>query len=124
VRSVIARSTVYLGAALALFSGCVPIRAEQTAQDQAERAEPEEHSGIEQQLFAELIDHNQTRSEAMLAYSATRTYRVSNPNGKVHAEVEGRMEFQAPDTKRFVVSSEHGSAIVRRLALHPLIASN
>jgi hypothetical protein len=54
---------------------------------------------------------------------ATRVYRVSDPKGMVHAHEEGRMEFHAPDTKRFVVTSEQGSGLVRRLVLNPLIVS-
>src|SRR5260370_40789664 len=33
------------------------------------------------------------------------------------------MEFHAPDIKKFTITSEQGSGIVRRLALNPLIAS-
>ena len=43
--------------------------------------------------------------------------------GKVHAEEVGSMEYRAPDKKTFVVTSEKGSLLVRRLALNPLIAS-
>jgi len=77
----------------------------------------------EQRIFAELIDHDRARSEALLEYSAMRVYRVSDANGKTHAQEEGRMDFQAPDIKKFTVTSEQGSGIVRRLALSPLIAS-
>jgi hypothetical protein len=48
---------------------------------------------------------------------------VSDPSGKIHAQIEGRMEFEAPESKTFVTTSEEGSAIVRHLALKPLIAS-
>jgi hypothetical protein len=119
----ITRCPAYLGAALALVSACIPIGAGQSVQDQADRVEPNEHAVVEQQIFVNLLERNQIRNEALLGYTATRTYRVSQPNGKVHAEIDGRMEFQAPDTKQFVVSSEQGSGIVRRLALHPLITS-
>jgi outer membrane lipoprotein-sorting protein len=77
----------------------------------------------EQWIFAQLIDHNRVRSDALLEYSDARDYRVSDPNGKTHAQEEGRMEFHAPDIKKFTVTSERGSGIVRRLALNPLIAS-
>jgi hypothetical protein len=77
----------------------------------------------EEQIFSELMDHNQIRSDALLEYKATRTYPVSDPHGKIHAQEEGRMEFHAPDSKRFVITSEQGSGLVHRLALNPLIAS-
>jgi hypothetical protein len=41
----------------------------------------------------------------------------------VHAEEIGRMEYRAPDKKTFVVTSEEGSGLIRRMALNPLIAS-
>ncbi len=59
----------------------------------------------------------------MLNYTALRTYQVVDLKGKVHAEEVGRMEYLAPDQKKFVVTSEKGSVVVRRLALNPLIAS-
>jgi hypothetical protein len=77
----------------------------------------------EDQLFTELVAHNGIRNAELLEYAATRTYQVSDPKGKVHAQEVGRMEYHAPDKKTFVVISEAGSGIVRRLALDPLIAS-
>ena len=59
----------------------------------------------------------------LLNYTAFRTYQVVDLKGKVHAEEIGRMEYRAPDQKKFVVTSEKGSALVRRLALNALIAS-
>jgi hypothetical protein len=76
-----------------------------------------------EQIFAELIDRNQTRAGGLLEYTSDRVYRVSDPAGKIHAQIEGRMEFESPESKTFVTKSENGSAIVRHLALKPLIAS-
>jgi hypothetical protein len=75
------------------------------------------------QIFAALVAHNRLRSAALIEYSATRTYQVADLNGKVHAREVGRMTYQAPDRKTFVLISEDGSAVVRHLALNPLIAS-
>lgn len=81
-------------------------------------------SGItEEQVFAEMAAHNELRTTALLGYTAQRTYQVVDLKGKVHAEESGRMEYQAPDKKSFVVASEKGSRVVRHLALNPLIAS-
>lgn len=74
-------------------------------------------------IFAELLRHNAQRQAALAEYTSRRTYQVVDLKGKVHAEVIGRMDFRAPDRKAFDVSSESGSVLVRRLALHPLIAS-
>ena len=75
------------------------------------------------QLFDELLAHNALRSATLLDYTALRTYQVVDLRGNVHAEEVGRMEYRAPDQKRFVVTSEKGSSLVRHLALNPLIAS-
>ena len=75
------------------------------------------------QIFDELLAHNALRAATLLNYTAFRTYQVVDLKGKVHAEEAGRMEYRAPDQKKFVVMSEKGSALVRRLALNALIAS-
>ena len=77
----------------------------------------------EQQIFAELEARNRLRNEALLEYSANRTYQIADLKGNVYAQEKGRMEFRAPDQKMFVVTAEEGSGLVRRLALSPLIAS-
>ena len=76
----------------------------------------------EDEIFRELIRRNQIRTDELLEYTANRTYRVSDPSGKIHAAKEGRMEFHAPDVKRFTNTTEQGSGIVRRLTLNPLIS--
>ena len=77
----------------------------------------------EARIFSELLEHNRARSEALREYAADRSYRVSRPDGRIHAEIDGRMEYDAPGTKQFSITSERGSGIIRRLALKPLIAS-
>jgi len=77
----------------------------------------------ERQIFAELLARNRLRSDALLEYTANRTYQIGDLKGKVYAQEKGRMEFRAPDQKAFVVTSEEGSGLVRQLALNPLIAS-
>jgi hypothetical protein len=74
-------------------------------------------------LFAELDAHNEIRKFGLRDYTALRTYQVIDLKGKVHAEEIGRMEFRAPDKKTFVVTSERGSGLIRRMALNPLISS-
>jgi len=90
---------------------------------QSQAAAADAHVIGEQQIFAELIDHHQVRSDALLEYTAGRTNRITHPNGRVHAQIDGVMEFHTPDRKRFVVTSEQGSGLIRRLALKPLIAT-
>jgi hypothetical protein len=85
--------------------------------------EPLRPGVTEVQIFDELVAHNSFRAATLLNYTALRTYQVVDMQGKVHAEEAGRMEYLAPDKKKFVVSSEKGSAVVRRLALNALITS-
>jgi hypothetical protein len=77
----------------------------------------------EDQLFAELNAHNELRKSALLDYTVLRTYQVVDLKGKVHAKEIGQMEFHAPDQKRFLVTSESGSGLIRRMALNQLITS-
>src|ERR1700745_4283080 len=81
-------------------------------------------SGVtESQVLAQLLAHNEKRRTALHDYSVSRTYQVVDPQGKVHAEEIGRMEFLSPDKKTFAVTSESGSGLVRYMALNPLINS-
>lgn len=75
------------------------------------------------QIFEDLASQNAIRTASLVEYSTTRTYEVKDVKGKVHAREVGVMEYHAPDKKIFVVKSEDGSGLVRRLALNPLIAS-
>ena len=84
--------------------------------------EPLRPGVTEHEVFAQLVAHNSARKTELAGYTAVRTYSVVDLKGKVHVEKTGRMEFRAPDKKSFVVTSEAGSAIVRRLALNALIA--
>src|SRR5262249_54760889 len=101
-------------------------RAQVNQDRQSQLATPLEplRSGVaESQLFAELDVHNELRKSALLDYTVHRTYQVVDLKGKVHAQEIGQMEFRAPDRKRFVVTSETGSGLIRRMALNQLISS-
>lgn len=110
---------------LALFAANVKA---QTAQQegQSDIAGPLQplHAGVTaEELFSRMTTRNDLRSAALRGYAVFRTYQVVDLKGKVHAEEIGRMEYRAPDKKAFFVTSESGSALVRHLALRPLIAS-
>lgn len=75
------------------------------------------------QIFAELVKHNELRSTRLREYSAVRTYAVKDFNGKVHAKQTVQMEYIAPDKKTFVTIAEEGSAVVRNLVLKRLMES-
>lgn len=76
-----------------------------------------------EQIFADLVRHNELRNATLQQYSATRTYAVSDVSGKVHAKETVRMEYIAPDKKTFVTLDEEGSVIVRHLVLNRLMES-
>ena len=120
---IITRRTASLGAALIVACLCLSVRAGQKLESETKAPTADVQGITEERIFAELVEHNQVRSDTLLEYSVDRTYCISQPNGKVHAQIDGRMEFHAPDSKQFHATSEHGSGIVRRLALNPLIAS-
>jgi hypothetical protein len=111
---------------LAMTSFALSANAQLDQQSQAKLTAPLQplRPGVtEIQIFNELLAHNALRSATLLDYTALRTYQVVDLKGKVHAEEVGRMEYRAPDQKTFVVTSEKGSGLIRRLALNPLIAS-
>jgi hypothetical protein len=75
------------------------------------------------QIFADLVKHNELRNAGLREYSAVRTYAVTDPNGKVHAKETVRMEYVAPDKKTFVTIAEEGSGVIRSLVLKRLMES-
>ena len=111
---------------LAMTTFAITANAQVNQLGQTERTAPLEplRPGVTaSQIFDELLAHNALRYATLANYTAFRTYQVIDLKGKVHAEEAGRMEYRAPDQKKFVVMSEKGSALVRRLALNALIAS-
>ena len=75
------------------------------------------------ELFSKLLQHNRLRDMRLHQYSAVRTYEVTNDKGKVYAKEVVRMDYHAPDQKRFVTESEEGSKLVRDLVLNRLVES-
>jgi len=74
-------------------------------------------------LFQELISHNQWRQDHLKAYSVKRVYRVTNGKGALNAEEHVSLEFEAPGIKTYTITSEKGSAAVRRLVFKKLLDS-
>ena len=75
------------------------------------------------QIFDDLLKHNEVRSAKLRDYSAVRTYALTDKQGKVQAKKIVRMDYVAPDQKAFVTIEEEGSSIVRRLVLDGLMES-
>ena len=89
--------------------------------EQIMRLEPATPSSSGEQIFADLVRHNEIRSAGLQEYSALRTYAVTDPNGKVRAKKTVRMDYVAPDKKTFVTIAEEGSSVVRHLVLNRLM---
>ena len=87
------------------------------------RAESSQPSASADQIFAELVKHNELRNARLREYSAVRTYAVADLQGKIHAKATVRMNYVAPDKKTFVAISEEGSGVVRHLVLNRLMES-
>lgn len=88
--------------------------------DPLQRSEP---SASEEQIFADLVKHNEARSAGLREYSALRTYAVTDLHDKVHAKQIVRMDYVAPDKKKFAMIAEEGSGIVHHLVLNRLMES-
>jgi len=85
--------------------------------------QPAHADATPEQIFAELMRRNELRNAALRSYSAMRSYAVTDPKGKVHAQKTVRLDYRAPETKSFVTISEKGSAVVRHLVLNRLMES-
>jgi len=83
--------------------------------------EPATPSSSGEQIFADLVRHNEIRNAGLQEYSALRTYAVTDPNGKVRAKKTVRMDYVAPDKKTFETIAEEGSSVVRHLVLNRLM---
>ena len=75
------------------------------------------------EIFRELLQHNDLRSAELKQYSAIRTYEVINPSGKLYARQVVRLDYRAPDTKMFMTTFEEGSGLVRHMVFKRLIES-
>lgn len=70
-----------------------------------------------------MLEHNRLRNEQLQRYSAVRTYEIRTVEGKLAAQAVVRVDYEAPDNKRFKKTSEKGSGIVRHLVFDRLLQS-
>jgi outer membrane lipoprotein-sorting protein len=73
------------------------------------------------QIVAEVIKHNELRNAELRTYSAVRTYVVKDTSGTIKASKTVRMEYVAPDTKKFEGITADGSVVVRDLVFDRLM---
>lgn len=114
---------VFFGLVLSTSSARAQFGGRQNGEDIVAPIEPLSEDIDETRLFTELLSHNELRNAALAGYTEQRTYQVTDMSGRVRAQESGQMEYRAPDKKSFATTLESGSALVRRLALNPLIAS-
>jgi outer membrane lipoprotein-sorting protein len=112
-----------LGAGSAASVAVSQAFAGQTAQEMALSSYSAAASLTGDQVVARMLEHNRLRNEQLQQYSAVRTYEIKNQEGKLAAQAVVRVEYWAPDKKRFSNISEKGSGIVRHLVFDRLIQS-
>jgi hypothetical protein len=72
---------------------------------------------------SKLLAENERRGERLQRYTVIRTYEIKSREGKMVAVGVVRMEYCAPDVKKFERTSEKGSGLVRRLVFDQLMDS-
>ena len=72
-------------------------------------------------VIAQMLQRNLLRNRQLQQYSSVRRYEIRNLEGKLAAQAVVRVEYRAPDKKRFSKTSEKGSGIVRHLVFDRLI---
>jgi hypothetical protein len=75
------------------------------------------------EIVSRVLAENKRRNELLQSYAVTRTYEIRTHEGKVAAQTVVRMEYRAPDVKKFEKTSEKGSGIVRHLVFDRLMDS-
>ena len=83
-------------------------------------------SGMSAETVIESLVQSNRRRESRLqqySYSAPRTYRVKDDKGKVRAEAQVLMQFQAPNKKEFKIVSQTGSSLIHGRVFKPLMDS-
>ena len=75
------------------------------------------------EIVTQVMKHDADRRTALAEYASERTYEMEykGPIGERHARMRVRMEFFAPDRKRFTVVSETGSTIFCHQVLRKLM---
>lgn len=115
-----ARPAALLMALMAHFV-CTPAKAQQTgfvapsetasAANSVPLADPAAN-----EIVSRVLAENKRRNELLQSYAVTRTYEIRTHEGKLAAQTVVRMEYRAPDVKKFEKTSEKGSGIVRHMA--------
>lgn len=75
------------------------------------------------EIVGQLDQHDRERQAMLERYDSRRIYKIEyrGPLGERNAEVQARMDFSAPDQKRFTVLSESGSPMFCHKVLRKLM---
>lgn len=95
----------------------------ETAEDDRTALNPAPAGITGDEIFRQLVEHSHLRDQLLKRYSAVRTYRIGNTQGKVYARAVVEVQYRAPDQKAFAKRSEEGSWMARHLVLDRLIES-
>jgi hypothetical protein len=65
------------------------------------------------EIVRRVMQHDAARREALIRYGSERTYEMDykGPIGTRHAKMQVRMDYSAPENKKFTVLSETGSTV-------------
>jgi hypothetical protein len=65
------------------------------------------------EIVRRVMQHDAARREALIRYESERTYTMDyhGPIGERHARMQVRMNYSAPESKKFTVLSETGSTV-------------
>lgn len=95
----------------------------QDAQEAPTQLDPPTPGLSGDEIFRELLQHNDMRNAGLKQYSAIRTYEVTNASGKLYARQTVQLDYRAPDKKVFMTTFEEGSGLVRHMVFKRLIES-
>lgn len=74
------------------------------------------------EVVKRMVAMNAARTQALHAYSAIRVYHIEYSGvGHHSADMTVRMDYQEPGPKRFTITSEAGSGMLRHHVLEPLV---
>jgi outer membrane lipoprotein-sorting protein len=73
----------------------------------------------------EILQQMQAKDQAptIAGYTCLRRYALENKRYHQKAELNVRMTYTYPGTKKFEVLSEKGSGVIRKKVLHPMVAA-
>ena len=85
--------------------------------------EPLRSGATGDQIFAELLAHEQRRSASLLEYSAVKRHQVFDSRGELYAEEITHIEYKAPNKRTSVVTSQKGWAPSGHFTFYQVVAS-